>query len=151
MPLEKIMTLLIHRPGELRNLSRLLDLATGDWPFGSGSTWTPVRRPATDIYESDAAVQVQVELPGLAPSEVQLTLENDTLTIRGEKKSSADGAAGGVHRVERSHGVFERSFVLPESVNGEQVSASLENGVLTVTLPKAEKAKARTIEVKVGR
>jgi HSP20 family protein len=56
-----------------------------------------------------------------------------------------------VHRVERSHGVFERSFVLPESVNGEQVSASLENGVLTVTLPKAEKAKARTIEVKVGR
>jgi HSP20 family protein len=144
------MTLLIHRPNEFRSLNRLLDLAASEWPFGGNgnAAWTPIRRPATDIFENDAGVQIQVELPGLTSEEVQLTLENDTLMIRGEKKSAATEASGGVHRVERSYGVFERSFALPETVDSEKVTAALENGVLTVTLPRSEKARARSIEVK---
>ena len=145
------MTLLIHRPNEFRSLNRLLDLAAGEWPFGAGpdAAWTPIRRPATDIMEDENGTQIQVELPGLRPEEVQLTLENGTLTIRGEKKASSTGTAGGVHRVERSYGVFERSFALPDTVDPDRISATLENGVLAVTLPRAEKAKARSIEVKV--
>ena len=144
------MTLLIHRPNEFRSLNRLLDLAASEWPFGGGANtaWTPIRRPATDIYENDAGVQIQVELPGLTPEDVQLTLENGTLTIRGEKKSAATEASGGVHRVERSYGVFERSFALPETVDAEKVTAALENGVLSVTLPRSEQAKPRSIQVK---
>jgi len=144
------MTLLIHRPNEFRHLNRLLDLAASEWPFGTstGTASTPIRRPATDIFENEAGVQIQVELPGLTAEDVQLTMENGTLTIRGEKKSAATGNEGGVHRVERSYGLFERSFALPETVDADQVSATLENGVLTVTLPRAEKAKARSIEVK---
>jgi HSP20 family protein len=146
------MTLLIHRPTEFRHLNRLLDLAASEWPFGSGasSAWTPIRRPATDIYENESGVQIQVELPGLTSEDVQLTLENGTLTIRGEKKSAASEADGGVHRVERSYGVFERSFALPDTVDSEKVTAALEHGVLTVTLPRSEKAKPRSIEVKVN-
>lgn len=145
------MTVLIRRPSELRHFNRLLDLATGDWPYGgtSGSEWTPIRRPATDILENEQGLQIMVELPGLKQEDVQLTLENGSLTIRGEKKSEATEAKGGVHRVERSFGMFERSFALPDWVDQEQVAAALENGVLTVTLPRAEKAKARSIEVKV--
>ena len=144
------MTLLIHRPTEFRHLNRLLDLAASEWPFGAGADTasTPIRRPATDIVENEAGVQIQVELPGLTTEDVQLTMENGTLTIRGEKKSAATGSEGGVHRVERSYGLFERSFALPETVDADRVSATLENGVLTVTLPRAEKAKARSIEVK---
>jgi len=79
-----------------------------------------------------------------------LTLENQILTVRGEKKQVAVEKTTTVHRYERSYGVFERTFSLPNTVDSDRVQAAFEHGVLRVVLPKAEKAKARSIEVKVG-
>jgi len=78
---------------------------------------------------------------------VKITMENNTLTLRGEKKQVAEEKNERVHRYERSYGSFERSFALPNTVDAEKVAAAFENGVLTVTLPKAEKAKPREIAV----
>jgi HSP20 family protein len=110
------------------------------------SAWVP----ATDIFEDAEGIKIALELPGLKPEDVKLTIENDSLTIRGEKKQVAEEQTTKVHRYERSYGAFERSFTLPNTVDGEKVAAKFDNGVLTVTLPKAERAKPREIQVKVS-
>jgi HSP20 family protein len=106
--------------------------------------------PATDIFEDGEGIKISIELPGLRPEDVKLTIENDTLTIRGEKKQVAEEKTTKVHRYERTYGSFERSFTLPNTVDADRVIARFEDGVLTVTLPKAERAKPREIAVKVS-
>lgn len=146
------MTLMIRRPGQslsdLRRFNQMLDATFTGWPFATSATaaWAP----PTDIFEDADGVKIVAELPGLKPEDVKLTLENHTLTIRGEKKQVAEEKTTRVHSYERTYGVFERAFSLPSSADLERVSAKFEHGVLTVTLPKAEKAKPRSIEVKVG-
>jgi HSP20 family protein len=145
------MTLLLRRPADFRRMNQMLESALAGWPFtGEGpdlatSAWVP----ATDIFEDAEGLKIVVELPGLAPDDVKLTIENQTLTLRGEKKQIAEEKTTRVHRYERSYGVFERSFTLPTTVDTDKVGARFEHGVLTVTLPKAEKAKPREIEVKI--
>jgi HSP20 family protein len=145
------MSLVIRRPTDFRRLNQMLDAAFTGWPFTAEgpdlvtSAWVP----ATDIFEDAEGLKISIELPGLKPEDVKLTIENDTLTIRGEKKQVAEEKTTKVHRYERSYGSFERSFTLPNTVDAERVAARFEDGVLTVTLPKAEKAKPREIEVKV--
>ena len=146
------MSLMIRRPADLRRLNQVLDAAFTGWPFAteSGDLVTSAWVPPTDIFEDADGLKILVELPGLRPEEVKLTVENLTLTIRGEKKQVAEEQTTKVHRYERSYGAFERSFALPNTVDVERVVAKFEHGVLTVTLPKAEKAKPKTIEVRVG-
>ena len=105
--------------------------------------------PSVDVFEDKESLKIVAELPGLKPEDVKITLENSTLTLRGEKKQVAEEKTERVHRYERSYGSFERSFALPNTVDVEKVEAGFENGVLTITLPKAEKAKPREIAVSV--
>jgi HSP20 family protein len=133
-------------PLGVRRLNALLDEALTGWPVGNGvatSAWLP----SVDVFEDKESLKIVAELPGLKPEDVKITLENSTLTLRGEKKQVAEEKTERVHRYERSYGSFERSFSLPNTVDADKVAASFENGVLTITLPKAEKAKPREIAV----
>lgn len=146
------MAIMLRHPADVRRINRMLDAAFQGWPFsGEGpdlvtSAWVP----PTDIFEDADGIKIAIELPGLRPEDVKLTIENDTLTIRGEKRQLAEEKTTKVHRYERSYGAFERSFTLPNTVDGEHVAARFEHGVLTVTLPKAERAKPKEIAVKAG-
>jgi HSP20 family protein len=117
---------------------------TGDEDY-TLSSWTP----AVDIAEHDDEYLVKVELPGVNKDEVKLTLENNILTIRGEKKQEKETKKENYHRVERSYGSFQRSFTLPAAVKADKIDASYKDGILTVSLPKAEEAISKQIEVKV--
>ncbi|MCI0708511.1 MAG: Hsp20/alpha crystallin family protein [Ignavibacteriae bacterium] len=115
-----------------------------DGTFGL-SHWTP----AVDITEKENEYLVNVELPGINKDDVKIMVENNVLTIRGERKQDQETKQDGYRRVERSYGAFQRSFKLPNTVKAEKIDASYKDGVLTVTLPKAEEAKPKQIEVKV--
>lgn len=145
-----------RRPQEsissLRRLSNALDEAFGTWPFqgeGSGAI-TSAWLPPCDVFEDQNAVKIVAEVPGVRPEDVKLSLENNLLTIRGEKRQQAEERTERVHRYERSYGTFERSFALPSTVDPDKITAHYENGVLTVAIPKAERARPREIPVKVG-
>jgi len=122
--------------------------------FFRGDTWNEdsslmAWTPAVDIAEHDDEYLVKVELPGVNKDDVKLTLENNILTIRGEKKQEKETKKENYHRVERSYGTFQRSFTLPAAVKAEKIDASYKDGILIVSLPKAEEAKPKQIEVKV--
>jgi HSP20 family protein len=135
----------------LRRLNSVLDEAFSNWPLqqenGSiTSSWLP----ACDVFEDQTAVKIVAELPGVKPEDVKLSLENNVLTIRGEKKQEAEERTERVHRYERSYGSFERAFVLPSTVDGDNISAQYQNGVLSVIVPKAERARPREIPVRTA-
>ncbi len=104
--------------------------------------------PAVDISEDDEAIRFFVEMPGLTKKDVEITLEDRTLTLRGERKFERDEEHVQYHRIERAHGVFSRTFQLPTNVNPSEADASVENGVLTVTVPKSAEAKPKRIEIR---
>ncbi|MFH1011913.1 MAG: Hsp20/alpha crystallin family protein, partial [bacterium] len=104
--------------------------------------------PAVDIAENDDNFQIVAELPGIRMDEVKISLEDHVLTVRGEKKHEVSENKRNYHRIERCYGQFQRSFTLPSSVNADKVKAEMDNGVLTISLPKAEEAKAREIPIK---
>ncbi|HVO19644.1 MAG TPA: Hsp20/alpha crystallin family protein [Anaeromyxobacter sp.] len=112
-------------------------------------TWSYGLAPAADIFETEAAYRVQLDLPGIDPKAIQLRVEKDTLSIQVDRKQPAAVAGETLHRSERAYGTFFRSFELSNAVDAGRVEASYEQGVLTVTLPKREEAKARTIPVNV--
>jgi HSP20 family protein len=118
------------------------DVRDGDTAL---SAWTP----AVDIAEHDNDYIVKVELPGVAKDDVKITLESNILTVRGEKKHEKETKEENYHRVERSFGSFQRSFTLPTTVKSDKIDAVYKDGILTVSLPKAEEAKPKQIEVKV--
>lgn len=134
-----------------RGLSRLLDEAFPGWPFGADSgTVTSAWFPPTDIFEDNKAVKIVAEIPGVRSEDLKLSLENNLLTVRGEKRQEAEERNERVHRYERSYGSFERTFALPRTLDTDQIQATYENGVLTVTLPKVEKARPREIPVQAA-
>jgi HSP20 family protein len=135
----------------LRRLNNVLDEAFSAWPFGqeSGSI-TSSWYPACDVFEDKESVKIVAELPGVKPEDVKLSLENNLLTIRGEKKQEAEERSERVHRYERSYGTFERAFVLPSTVDGDKISAEYQNGILTIVVPKAERARPREIPVRTA-
>lgn len=147
------MSLLITRRGPLadvRRLNHVLDQAFNNWPFSNGQSFAPSAWvPAADIVEEGDGLRISLELPGLKTEDVKITLENFVLTVKGEKKQVTE-EKGTVYRYERSYGSFERSFTLPNTVDTDKVNANFENGVLTVSIPKSEKAKSREIQVKVS-
>jgi HSP20 family protein len=136
--------------GLSNRLSRLLNDGFGalDWQLGNGSSASWV--PAVDVLEEEDAIRITAEIPGVNPSDVKISLENNVLTIQGSKQQTAEEGTERVHRYERTYGGFERRFMLPTSVDANAIKAAYEHGVVTVTLPKVEKAKPRQIEVQVA-
>ena len=115
-----------------------------EWALGG--SWAP----AVDIYEQDGNIVMKAELPGIDPKAVDIRLENNTLTLRGERKLDKEVNEDNYHRVERSYGSFSRSFTLPTVVDQGNIKAEYKDGVLKLTLPKREEAKPRQIQVNVG-
>ena len=104
--------------------------------------------PNVDIYENQNQIVIEAELPGMKPEDVDISIENNVLTIHGERKFEKKDENDNFHRVERSYGSFTRSFTLPPTVSSENADAEFENGVLRLTLAKREEAKPRRIEIK---
>ena len=109
-------------------------------------TWVP----PVDIYEVEGELVLKAELPDMKREDIDVSVENNTLTIRGERKLDSEIKQENFHRVERAYGSFVRTFSLPPTVDSGRIGAEYKNGVLTVTLPMREEAKPRTIDVKVA-
>jgi HSP20 family protein len=132
----------------LQRLNRILGEACGTLPFQEqGNIITSTWFAPTDVSEDEGSLQISMELPGVEPDDVRLSLENNILTIRGEKRQQTDENNERVHRFERTYGVFERTFALPSTVDPDKIEARYENGVLLVRIPKAERARPREIRV----
>jgi HSP20 family protein len=127
-----------------RELDRFMEEALGSWGRGENlHEWFPV----TDVSETPESLTLRLEVPGLSRDQLKISVENNTLTVRGEKKQETSSEDETFHRTERSFGAFERSFTLPPYVDTDTVKASLHDGVLAVTLPRREEAKAREISI----
>jgi len=113
------------------------------------SEWAALT-PAVDVEETPDAYVFRADLPGLSSKDVKVSVHNDTLTLRGERKREEKTSEGSLHRVERAYGSFERSFTLGLPVLADQVKASYKDGVLEVHVPKADEAKPRDIEVQIN-
>jgi HSP20 family protein len=103
--------------------------------------------PPVDIQETEDAYRLMAELPGLTKEDINITLENNVLRLSGERKFERDAKKESFQRIERTYGSFTRSFALPSQVNSEGVTATFADGVLTLTVPKAEQAKPRKIAI----
>ena len=108
--------------------------------------WTP----AVDIYETENDLVVKADLPDVDLKDIDVRVENQTLTIAGERKFEKQDNVAGYHRIERSYGNFTRSFAVPNSFDTEKIAASFKNGVLSVSLPKKEAAKPRQIKIEAS-
>lgn len=148
-------TVTTRRPGmtnDLATLQNRMDRVMADLmgPWAEGNSLAAAWLPPVDVFEGKEALKIVAELPGVKPEDVKISLENRTLTLRGEKKQVAEETTEKVHRYERAYGSFERVFTLPGTVNPEQIQATYAEGLLTIVLPKAEQAKPREIPVKIG-
>jgi HSP20 family protein len=116
----------------------------GHWPErGDGDLAVSM-----DMYETDENLNLEVDLPGLNPEDIDITIDNGSLTVKGEYSEDDEGTRGNVHFRERRHGKFRRSVSLPKSVDADAAQAKFQDGVLKLTLPKAEEAKPKQIPVK---
>jgi HSP20 family protein len=136
---------------ELRNLQEEMNrifsnsLTRG---FGDEGTTRGAWMPNVDIYETPDALVLEAELPGMSREDFELTIENNILTLRGERRFEKEDENLTHHRLERAYGTFVRSFTLPPTVSLEDATAEYKNGVLRVVLKKREEVKARRIEIK---
>lgn len=119
-----------------------------DQPFGAFGRWD-ASGPRTDIAETERALEISVELPGLDQKDVDVSLTDSALTIKGERNSEREESKKGYHLAERSCGSFYRSIPLPSGVDTDKVNAEFKNGVLTVTLPKTQEALSRVKKIEV--
>ena len=120
-------------------------------PFLSVPAGGMLRTPDADVMETDKEIRLTVEMPGMRPDEIRIEAENNVLTISGEKREErSEGEDGSYQLTERRFGRFSRSFVLPRDVESDRIDARYENGVLTITIPKSEKAQRRRIDVRQG-
>ena len=147
------MTLVKYNPtnslfGLKSNMDKLFDeffgLDKGIWPE---STLSVV--PAVDLEETEDAFKITADLPGMTKKDIKITLENNVLSISGEKKAEREEKDKNYHRVERSYGKFHRAFELPGAVNRDKIEAEYKDGILSISVPKTEEAKPKQIEVKV--
>lgn len=117
----------------------------------TGNTGEGFVVPSIDVKENDGTLTLSAELPGLSEDEVELVVSEGLLSIKGEKRSESDEEKDNVHVRERRYGRFERSFRLPEGVEEEKIDAALENGVLTVTIPKGQKPMAAERKIAISK
>ena len=127
-------------------MNRLFNAAFDAPTGGNGGArrWTP----AMDLLETDDAFVIRADLPGLSESDVNVELEDNVLTVSGERKAEHEDKKEGFYRVERSFGQFRRSLTLPEGVNADGITANFDKGVLEVRIPKPEERKPRRVEIK---
>jgi HSP20 family protein len=118
---------------------------TGEEDWALGGSWAP----AVDIFELEGNIVLKAELPGVEAKDVDIRVENNVLTLRGERKFDNEVKRESYHRVERSYGAFSRSFTLPTVVDTSNIKAEFKEGVLRVTLPKREEAKPKQIAISV--
>jgi HSP20 family protein len=120
-----------------------------DWRYrdSAAAAWAP----PVDIVEQADAIRIQAEVPGVSPDNVKISVEGNVLTISGTKENTHEENTERVHRYERTYGAFERTFTLPSTVDPAGIRAGYANGILTVTLPKVEKAKPRQIQVELAK
>jgi HSP20 family protein len=137
---------------EMAQMSPMLAHALGlHTQQGNEPAMTSAWAPALDISERKDAYLVTVELPGLKPEDLDLTMEDGLLTIQGERHFAHDSSEQQFHRVERRYGAFRRSITLPAHATAEGIQASFEDGVLQILVPKAEEAKPKRIQIRPGR
>ena len=115
-----------------------------DWALGG--SWAP----PVDIYEHDGTLVLKAELQGIEPKDVDVRVENNVLTLRGERKFDQEVKRESCHRVERAYGTFARSFTLPNIVDTTSIKAEFKDGVLRVTMPKREEAKPKQIQIQIN-
>ena len=144
-------------PMELARFNAYNDLPAGMLSFHDAvnrflSDQNQVRpwSPAVDIFETETELLLKVDAAGMSLEDIDVQIENGTLTLKGERKFEKDDKVKGYHRTERSYGAFARSFTLPDTVDPEGVRADYAQGVLTITLLKRELAKPRVIQVNVN-
>ena len=117
-----------------------------------GRSWdnalsTTAWNPSVDIFENGNEVVIKAELPGMDAKDIEVTLENNVLMLKGERRFEKEAKEENYHRVEREYGSFSRSFALPTLVNGDRVSAEYKDGVLKIVLPKKEEIKPKPIKI----
>jgi HSP20 family protein len=125
-------------------MQRLTDQMFRAWGGGERQGFAP----AVDIYEDDDAITVKAEVPGVRPEDVRIDVENNVLTISGERKLEREEKREGYHRIESSYGSFTRSFALPESVDPNKVDAEIDQGILNVRIEKKPEITPKRIQVK---
>jgi HSP20 family protein len=106
--------------------------------------------PAMDVFETEGAIVAKLELPGIEPGDVEVSVEDSTLTVSGKRELSSETNEENYHRVERRYGSFTRAITLPQTADVEKVSASFDKGVLTIEVGKTERSKPKKIEIKAG-
>ena len=119
--------------------------------FGEGELSTRTWAPPVDIFENENNIVLKAELPGVDPKDVEVRVEDNTLYLKGERKFEKETKEENYHRIERAYGSFARSFSLPSSIDAEKVAADYKDGLLTLTLPKREEAKPKTIKINVSK
>jgi HSP20 family protein len=127
-------------------MNRLFDDAGRGWRSdepAATTSWSP----SVDIFETEGEIVVKSELPGMDRKDISLHLENNVLTLRGERKFEKETKEENYHRIERSYGNFSRSFSIPATVDEEQIRADYKDGVLKIVLPKKEQAKPKQIKI----
>ncbi len=134
-----------------RMFDRMLERFFREWerPWGLERRWT-IWSPAVEVVETSDAYIVRAELPGVKPEDIEVTLQDDILTIRGKRERSEERKDETIHIVERAYGEFARSLRIPADVKAEAVEATYKDGILEVRLPKSEESKPRRIEVKAA-
>lgn len=139
-PFREIRTLQEEMNRLFSSFSRNLedDLMSGAWT------------PSVDIFENKDQVVLEAELPGMKPEDVNISIENNVLTIQGERKFEKKEERDNYHRIERRYGSFTRSFTLPPTVDTDNITAEFDNGILRLTIAKREEAKPRRIEIKAA-
>lgn len=136
-----------------RSVEQLFDELWRGWPgrFFQTDTTQPMLRPAMDVIENDNSITVRLDLPGLTVDDVQVEMEDNTLTINGSIGDTVEKEGDRYHYRERYSGSFQRSLRLPNSIDASQVEASFENGVLNIVLPKLPQAQPKKIDIKASK
>lgn len=133
----------------LRGLQDEMNRVFSDFFDETGEKPLAVFNPAVDLVDTADSLQVKMELPGVKKEDVEITLKDDTLLVKGEKKEEREEKDENRYYVERNYGTFSRALNLPSTVQFDKVKAVFNDGVLEITLPKAEEEKARQVEIKV--
>ncbi len=121
------------------------DRSRGEREGMAAGTWAP----AVDIYETPDSIVLQAELPGLSKDDIDIQVRDNVLTLKGERRSEKEVKEGNYLRVERAYGGFQRAFTLPAAVQADKIRAVFKDGVLDVSIPKAEEAKPKQIKIEV--
>lgn len=130
-------------------MNRMFDQFFRGWDFSGLSQESGTWMPSIDLAETDTAITVKAEVPGIEPKEINISIQDNTLIIKGEKKEKTEEKGKNYYRMERSYGSFARSIDLPASVDADKITAECKNGVLEIVMQKKEEAKPKQISINV--